>query len=174
MRSSVSGSAVATRTPCQGVRGAAIGPPFGWGALLRWRGPRPVQCHMTQWEATVGFDVVVIGAGIVGAACAYHAAQAGLSVCVIDRGPLAGGTTGAGEGNLLVSDKEPGPELDLALLSNAVWRSMADVPVLGTTFGVRAELDPKGGLVVAGSEDTLRGLDALAHRQAAAGVESHP
>jgi glycine/D-amino acid oxidase-like deaminating enzyme len=122
----------------------------------------------------VSVDVIVIGAGIVGAACAYHATRAGLSVRVIDRGPLAGGTTGAGEGNLLVSDKEPGPELDLALLSNAEWRSMADVPVLGTTFGVRAELDPKGGLVVASSEATLRSLEALARRQVAAGVESAP
>jgi D-hydroxyproline dehydrogenase subunit beta len=115
-------------------------------------------------------DVVVIGAGIVGAACAYHASRAGLRVCVIDRGPLAGGTTGAGEGNLLVSDKEPGPELELALLSWTVWRSLAGVPVLGTTFGARAELDPKGGLVVAASEASLRGLATLAGQQAAAGV----
>ena len=69
-------------------------------------------------------DVVVVGAGIVGAACALYAARAGLDVVVVDRGPVAGGTTGAGEGNLLVSDKEPGPELDLALLSlRAVGRA---------------------------------------------------
>ena len=61
-------------------------------------------------------DVVIIGAGVVGAACAYYAARSGLTVAVVDRGPVAGGTTGAGEGNLLVSDKEAGPELDLALL----------------------------------------------------------
>jgi glycine/D-amino acid oxidase-like deaminating enzyme len=122
----------------------------------------------------VSVDVVVVGAGIVGAACAYHATRAGLSVCVIDRGPLAGGTTGAGEGNLLISDKEPGPELDLALLSNAVWRSMADLPVCGTTFGTRAELDAKGGLVVASSTATLQRLNTLARQQAAAGVESAP
>ena len=59
-------------------------------------------------------DVVVIGAGVVGAACAYFAAQAGLRVVVVDRGTVAGGTTGAGEGNLLISDKVPGPELALA------------------------------------------------------------
>jgi glycine/D-amino acid oxidase-like deaminating enzyme len=41
----------------------------------------------------VSVDVVVVGAGIVGAACAYYAACDGLSVCVIDRGALAGGTT---------------------------------------------------------------------------------
>lgn len=72
-------------------------------------------------------DVVVIGAGVIGAACAYYAARSGLAVTVIDRGPVAGGTTGAGEGNLLVSDKEPGPELELALLSAALWRELAEV-----------------------------------------------
>lgn len=45
---------------------------------------------------------------------------------------MAGGTTGAGEGNLLVSDKEPGPELELALLSGRLWREMAAEPGLGT------------------------------------------
>ena len=46
-------------------------------------------------------------------------------------GRWPGGTTGAGEGNLLVSDKEPGPELDLALLSNRLWRELAASPVGG-------------------------------------------
>ncbi|MEV6598486.1 FAD-dependent oxidoreductase [Actinoplanes sp. NPDC051346] len=120
------------------------------------------------------FDLVVVGAGVVGAACAYHATRSGLSVCVVDRASLAAGTTGAGEGNVLVSDKEPGPELGLALLSNALWRSMAAVPVCGTTFGARAELDPKGGLVVAASAASLSDLADLAQRQRAAGVEAEP
>ncbi len=67
--------------------------------------------------ATATRDVVVIGAGAVGAACAYYLAEAGLSVTVLDRGSVASGTTGAGEGNILVSDKQPGAELELALLS---------------------------------------------------------
>lgn len=57
---------------------------------------------------------------------------------------MAGGTTGAGEGNLLVSDKEPGPELELALLSGRLWREMAAEPGLGTAV----EHEPKGGVVV--------------------------
>ncbi|WP_440066037.1 NAD(P)/FAD-dependent oxidoreductase [Streptosporangium sp. OZ121] len=89
-------------------------------------------------------DVVVIGAGVVGAACAYYAARAGLDVVVVDRGAVAGGTTGAGEGNILVSDKEPGPELDLALLSNRLWRDLAgaggDDGAKGGTQG-----EPAGG-----------------------------
>src|SRR5437763_8058469 len=87
-------------------------------------------------------DVAVIGAGVVGAACALAATRAGLAVEVLDRGPVAGGTTGAGEGNLLVSDKPPGPELDLALLSLGAW-SEVDEHVREVT-GAGFELDLKG------------------------------
>ncbi|MBB4945464.1 glycine/D-amino acid oxidase-like deaminating enzyme [Kitasatospora gansuensis] len=111
-------------------------------------------------------DVVVVGAGVVGAACAYYAAQAGLAVTVVDRGPVAGGTTGAGEGNLLVSDKEPGPELDLALFSTGLWRTIAE------QLGERVEYEPKGGLVVAAAEAGMTALRAFAAEQTKAGVVS--
>jgi glycine/D-amino acid oxidase-like deaminating enzyme len=120
----------------------------------------------------MGVDVAVVGAGIVGAACAYAAAVAGLSVCVVDRGPLAGGTTGAGEGNLLVSDKEPGPELDLALLSNRLWRDLGEVPLDGGRVGPAIELEPKGGLVVASAPSGFAALAGLACTQADAGVQA--
>jgi glycine/D-amino acid oxidase-like deaminating enzyme len=110
-------------------------------------------------------DVVVVGAGVVGAACAYFLARESLSVVVVDRECAASGTTGAGEGNILVSDKEPGPELQLALLSNRLWRE------LGPELGPEVELEEKGGLVVAPSAEALDGLAALAGVQRAAGVE---
>ena len=112
----------------------------------------------------VSADVVVIGAGVVGACCAYSCAMAGLSVVVVDRGPVAGGTTGAGEGNVLVSDKEPGPELDLALISRDLWARMAGE--LGDAF----ELEPKGGVVVASTAETLGLLQEFAATQQACGV----
>ena len=65
------------------------------------------------------------GPGVVGAACAYYAARAGLRVAVLDRGAWRAAPPGAGEGNLLVSDKGPGPELDLTLHSLALWRELA-------------------------------------------------
>jgi D-hydroxyproline dehydrogenase subunit beta len=110
-------------------------------------------------------DVVVVGAGIVGAACAYYLAQAGAAVCVLDRGPVAGGTTSAGEGNLLASDKSPGPELDLILRSLRLWQE------LGDAIGADAiELERKGGLVVAASAAGLDGLCELAAAQREFGV----
>ncbi|MFB7473264.1 NAD(P)/FAD-dependent oxidoreductase [Kitasatospora sp. NPDC056184] len=111
-------------------------------------------------------DVVVVGAGVVGAACAYYAARAGLRVDVVDRGPVAGGTTGAGEGNLLVSDKEPGPELDLALYSTGLWRELAD------DLGVAVEYEAKGGLVVANTPARQEALRAFAAEQTEVGVIS--
>ena len=102
---------------------------------------------------------------MVGAACAYYASAAGLSVAVVDRGHVAGGTTGAGEGNLLVSDKQPGPELELALLSTRLWRDLAaGLPgLLG--------YEPKGGLVVASAPEGMRALRTLAAEQARHAVD---
>jgi len=114
------------------------------------------------------YDVVVVGAGIVGSACAYFLARAGLTVAVVERGAVASGTTGAGEGNILVSDKEPGPELDLALLSNRLWRELSE------ELGPAAELEPKGGLVVAAGLRQREHLDMFAATQAAAGVQTRP
>ncbi|MFG2648465.1 NAD(P)/FAD-dependent oxidoreductase [Streptomyces sp. NPDC048436] len=113
-------------------------------------------------------DVVVIGAGMVGAACALYAARAGLSVALVDRGPVSGGTTGSGEGNLLVSDKEPGPELELALLSGRLWSELAAEPGVGASF----EFEAKGGVVVASSDEGLATLGELAAGQRAAGVDA--
>ncbi|MEU9148103.1 FAD-binding oxidoreductase [Streptomyces sp. NPDC048349] len=111
-------------------------------------------------------DAVIIGAGVVGAACAYYAARAGLSVAVVDRGPVAGGTTGAGEGNLLVSDKEAGPELDLALLSAGLWTELAGL------LPPEIEYEAKGGLVVAPDQASLEALRSFAEGQRTAGVEA--
>ncbi len=114
-------------------------------------------------------DVVVVGAGVVGAATALYAARAGLDTVVVDRGPVVSGTTGAGEGNLLVSDKEPGPELELALLSARLWAALAR-----EGLGEAVEYEAKGGVVVAGTDRALAGLEKLAAEQRAAGVEAAP
>lgn len=114
--------------------------------------------------------VVVIGAGIVGAACARELALAGFDVVVLDRGRPAGGTTSHGEGNILVSDKGPGAELALARLAARLW------PQLVAEFDPRAaaatEFDPKGGIVVATTEAGAAGLLAFAEAQSEAGVRT--
>ncbi|MER7548254.1 FAD-binding oxidoreductase [Spirillospora sp. NPDC127506] len=110
--------------------------------------------------------VVVLGAGIVGAACARELARAGCAVTVVERGRPAAATTAHGEGNVLVSDKEPGPELELARLSRRLWpRVLAELPDAGAV-----EWEPKGGIVVATTEPGAAALRDLAAGQRAAGV----
>jgi len=114
-------------------------------------------------SANTNFDAIVIGAGIVGASSALALTNAGLRVLVLDRGAVASGTTGAGEGNILVSDKEPGPELTLALRSRDLWFELRED--VGDSF----ELEAKGGVVVSRGDD--RQLKEFAEKQRFAGVD---
>jgi glycine/D-amino acid oxidase-like deaminating enzyme len=92
--------------------------------------------------------------------------NAGLKVLVIDRGPVASGTTGAGEGNILVSDKEPSPELTLSLRSRDAWFEVdADI-------GGGFELEAKGGVVVSRSEKGVADLKRLAALQRKDGIDA--
>jgi D-hydroxyproline dehydrogenase subunit beta len=109
-------------------------------------------------------DVVIVGAGILGAAVAYFAASAGLSVTVVERGSIAAGTTSRCEGNLLVSDKEVGPELELALYSQTLWRGEL------AEHAADWEFESKGGLVVSSSSRGKAALDALVTHQRGLGI----
>jgi len=109
-------------------------------------------------------DVVVIGSGVVGAACAFELALAGLRVLVLDRGNLTSGTTASGEGNVLVSDKPPGPELDLARASVTRWADYA------TQLSEGFEYEPKGGLVIASDDASRAPLADLVSRHRDIGV----
>lgn len=64
-------------------------------------------------------DVLVIGAGIIGAACAHQLAQAGMTVRVVD-GRL-GGATQSGMGHLVAMDGSPA-ELALSSASMNTWK----------------------------------------------------
>jgi glycine/D-amino acid oxidase-like deaminating enzyme len=113
-------------------------------------------------------DVVVIGAGIVGAACAYELARRGAGVVVVERAAIAAGSTGAGEGNVLLSDRRPGPELELGRVSSRRWIELAGE--LDDDF----ELDRKGGVVCASTPAQLAVLRALGAEQVAAGIQVEP
>jgi D-hydroxyproline dehydrogenase subunit beta len=93
-------------------------------------------------------DVLVVGAGIVGAAVARELAVRGVAVTLLDRGAVAGGTTGLGEGNVLCSDKDAGPELELARAGLALYRELEE------RLGAEARIRRKGALIVHPEEAT--------------------
>jgi D-hydroxyproline dehydrogenase subunit beta len=75
---------------------------------------------------SVSADAIVVGAGICGAAAAFFLQERGLDVLLLDRGTVAGATTGVGEGNVLVCDKPQGPERELALRGRDLWLELGD------------------------------------------------
>jgi glycine/D-amino acid oxidase-like deaminating enzyme len=109
-------------------------------------------------------DVVVVGAGIVGAATAWELARRGIATTLIDRDEVSSGTTGLGEGNVLCSDKDAGPELDLTVLGMAVYDELDE------RFAAVARIRRKGALIVHPDERTWVAEPARAQRLRAAGV----
>lgn len=65
-------------------------------------------------------DIIIVGAGIVGAACAMECARGGLRTLVLDRGPIGGGTTAAGMGHIVVMD-DSDAQFALTSYSRRLW-----------------------------------------------------
>lgn len=74
------------------------------------------------------YDVFIIGAGIVGAACAAACAAEGLSVGIVEADVIGGGATAAGMGHLVVMDDSEA-QFALTRYSQTLWqRFSAELP----------------------------------------------
>jgi glycine/D-amino acid oxidase-like deaminating enzyme len=109
-------------------------------------------------------DVVVVGAGIVGAAVARELALRGVEVTLLDRGAVSSGTTGLGEGNVLCSDKDAGPELELARAGLELYGEIK------VRLGEEARIRRKGALIVHPDADTWAAEPARLERVAIPGT----
>jgi glycine/D-amino acid oxidase-like deaminating enzyme len=109
-------------------------------------------------------DVIVVGGGIVGAACCYELALAGASVTLIERDELAAGASGRNNG-LWVTPVDP-ELLPMARASIARYLEIADeAPV-----PLRLDREPIGLLAVAVDGNELRLGDAAHEPYRASGV----
>ncbi len=89
---------------------------------------------------------IVVGAGIVGAACARELARAGYSVTVLDSRPPGCGTTAAGMGHVVIMDDSPA-QFALTKLSRELWDQL-DLPDYG-------ERETRGTLWVAADSEEM-------------------
>src|ERR1700722_17686899 len=93
-------------------------------------------------------DAIVVGAGIVGAACARELAGSGLRVTVCEAGVVGGGATAAGMGHLAVMDDSEA-QFALTGYSQSLWRDVA--PELPKD----AEYLPCGSLWIAADDEEM-------------------
>ena len=71
------------------------------------------------------YDVVIIGAGIVGSACAAECVREGLKVAIVEAGIIGGGATAAGMGHLVVMDDSEA-QFALTRYSQQLWDEIRD------------------------------------------------
>jgi glycine/D-amino acid oxidase-like deaminating enzyme len=103
---------------------------------------------LSSFIVSSSYDLIIVGAGIVGAACAASCARAGLKTLVLDRGPIGGGTTAAGMGHIVVMDDSEA-QFALTSYSRKLWHQLApELPA-------EVEYDPCGTLWVAVDEEEM-------------------
>jgi len=94
-------------------------------------------------------EVVIVGAGIVGAACALELSTEGLRVLVIDESFPSAGATGAAMGHIVVMDDSEA-QFAITRYSQILWNDLRD------QFPASVEFDPCGTLWVAADEEEMR------------------
>ena len=108
-------------------------------------------------------DAIVVGGGIVGAACARELAEAGMRVAVLEASYVGGGTTAAGMGHLVAMDDSE-EQLALTSLSLRLWEELAG------ELSPDCEWDPCGTLWVAEDDVQMEAVRAKREVYSRAGI----
>jgi glycine/D-amino acid oxidase-like deaminating enzyme len=95
------------------------------------------------------FDAVIVGGGIVGAACALAFSQRGMRLALVEKGEIGAGATAAAMGHIVVLDDSPA-QLALTRYSQSLWRRLA--PCLPPD----AEYTQRGTLWVAEDDEEMQ------------------
>jgi glycine/D-amino acid oxidase-like deaminating enzyme len=98
------------------------------------------------------YDVVIIGGGIVGAACAAECASAGLSVALVEAKMIGGGATAAGMGHLTVMD-DSDAQFALTRYSQLLWDGLRE------ELPREVEYDACGTIWVAADDEEMREVE---------------
>src|SRR4051794_34971244 len=119
------------------------------------------------------YDAVVIGGGLIGMACAWRAAERGMSVAVLERDQPGSGASGVAAGMLApVTEADFGEEslLQLNLASRSMWPGFA--AELEERTGLTCGYRESGALVVAAEPDDVDELRRLHSFQRSLGLEA--
>lgn len=111
------------------------------------------------------FDVLILGAGIVGCAIARECAMAGMQVGIVEKDSPGRGSTAAGMGHIVVMDDSPA-QLALSQYSRSLWQGLQSV--LPST----AEYESRGTLWIASNEEEMAEVHAKHSAYTAVGIRT--
>lgn len=109
------------------------------------------------------WDVIIIGAGIVGSACALECTRRGLRTAVVEGRGIASGATAAGMGHIVVMDDSPA-QLALTHYSQKLWQG------LSASLPANVEYEACGTLWVAKDEDEMQEVRRKSAQFTSAGI----
>jgi sarcosine oxidase subunit beta len=109
-------------------------------------------------------DVIVIGGGVIGGACAYNLARAGVRVTLLEKSEIASGASGGSAGGVRQQNRDPA-ELPLAMVANPIWKTLEQ------ELGADLEYRRGGHLNLAEHEEQVPVLEASVERQRARGLD---
>jgi glycine/D-amino acid oxidase-like deaminating enzyme len=92
-------------------------------------------------------DVLIVGGGVIGCAIAYELAGQGMRVCLLERGGLCSGASGANGALIWPQAMKRGISLELALANFALF------PTLGEELGIDIEYRRDGGMVAIADDE---------------------
>jgi glycine/D-amino acid oxidase-like deaminating enzyme len=111
------------------------------------------------------FDVLIVGAGIVGCAVARECAVAGMHAGIVEGAIPGGGATAAGMGHVVVMDDSP-EQLALTGYSRSLWQKEKQ------TLPAAVEYETRGTVWVAADDEEMLGVESKYEAYRRAGVES--
>ena len=110
-------------------------------------------------------EVVVVGGGVIGTSAAFHLAEAGVDVCLVERGELAGGSTSRAAGGIRAQFSDP---LNIAI----GLRSIEAFTRFGERPGAEIDLHQVGYLFLLDREEDVASFAASVALQNELGVPS--
>lgn len=111
------------------------------------------------------WDVVIVGAGIVGSACALECASRGLRTAVVEAKGIGSGATAAGMGHIVVMDDSPA-QMALTHYSQTLWQEISK------HLPADVEYESCGTLWVAKDEEEMQEVRRKSALYASAGVST--
>lgn len=109
------------------------------------------------------YDAVIIGAGIIGCACALECVNAGMRIALVERNVVAAGATGAAMGHVVLMDDSPS-QFALTRFGQRLWNDLApDLPP-------EVEYYRPGTIWVAADQEELAAVQRTHDFYVAAGV----
>lgn len=111
------------------------------------------------------FDVIVIGAGVIGSSVAYHLAKKGLEVALIEKDGVASGTSSRCDAVALICDKKPGIDTEIGYASIQLFKQLAK------EFSVDFEFASRGSLYVCETDKELEIARGYVSEQAKDGYD---